>query len=95
MRGVHEVGADERERDAEPMLGGKLHALLELLLKRRRVEAATVSRSTPYVRGRGRTIHRRIDASQHFSRDTYRDIIFYDHYFFFLYNDFHLGRKDT
>ena len=53
MRGVHEVGADERERDAEPMLGGKLHALLELLLKRRRVEAATVSRSTPYVRGRG------------------------------------------
>ena len=50
---------------------------------------------------RGGTIHRCIDISKYFSRDTYRDIIFYNHNFFFFFfifffhNDFHLGRKDT
>ena len=52
---------------------------------------------------RGGTIHRCIDISRYFSRDTYRDIIFYNHNFFFFFffnilfshNDFHLGRKDT
>ena len=46
---------------------------------------------------RGGTIHRCIDISRYFSRDTYRDIISYNRDFiflFFLYNDFHLGRKD-
>ena len=33
---------------------------------------------------RGGTIHRCIDISRYFSRDTYRDIIFYNHIFFFI-----------
>ena len=54
---------------------------------------------------RGGTIHRCIDISRYFSRDTYRDIIFYNHNFlyifffnfcnFFFHNDFYLVRKDT
>ena len=52
---------------------------------------------------RGGTIHRCIDISRYFSRDTYRDIIFYkrDFLFYFLLqiffprNDFHLDIKDT
>ena len=49
---------------------------------------------------RGGTIRRCIDISRYFSRDTYHDIIFYNHNFFFFfffgwYNDFHLGRKAT
>ena len=34
-----------------------------------------------YVNTRGGTIHRCIDISRYFSRDTYRDIIFYNHDF--------------
>ena len=49
------------------------------------------------VGGRGGTIHRCIDMLRYFSRDTYRDIIFYNpNFFFFLFHkDFHLGRKET
>ena len=37
-----------------------------------------------------------IDISRYFSRDTYRDIIFYNHnFFFFPHNDFDLGKKET
>ena len=41
------------------------------------------------VLSRGGTIHRCIDTSRYFSRDTYRDIIFYNHNFFcfFLLSD--------
>ena len=35
------------------------------------------------VYGKGGTIHRCIDISRYFSRDTYRDIIFYNSDFFF------------
>lgn len=42
VSGVHEVRADHRERDAVAMLSRKLHALLELVFKRRRVETDTV-----------------------------------------------------
>ena len=45
---------------------------------------------------RGGTIHRCIDISRYISRDTYRDIIFYNHNFFFFFrNDFHIGRQET
>ena len=54
---------------------------------------------------RGGTIDRCIDISRYFSRNTYRDIIFYNRnflfnlviffFFFFFHNDFHLGRKET
>ena len=60
---------------------------------------------------RGGTIHRCIDISRYFSRDTYRDIIFCNRDLFkkkkkllllfifvlilFFHNDFHLGRKET
>ena len=37
------------------------------------------------VQTRGGTIHRCIDISRYFSRDTYRDIIFYNHNFFFFF----------
>ena len=44
-------------------------------------------------------VARFINISRYFSRDKYRDIIFYNHNFFIffilLYNDLHLGRKDT
>ena len=50
-------------------------------------------------------MHRCIDISRYFSRDTYRDIIFYNRNFFFFFefffldffshNDFNLGRKET
>ena len=65
-------------------------------------------RSRPSVAYRGRpeilvgvggTIHRCIDISRCFSRDTYRDIIFYNHNFFSIFclfvQDFNLGRKDS
>ena len=39
---------------------------------------------TTMLRVRGGTIHRCIDISRYFSRDTYRDIIFYNHNFFFF-----------
>ena len=40
-------------------------------------------------RSRGGTIHRCIDISRYFSRDIYRDIIFYNrNFFFFLINNF-------
>ena len=49
------------------------------------------------ISARGGTIHRFIDISRYFSRDTYRDIVFYNHNFFFLvfflYNDFNLAEK--
>ena len=42
---------------------------------------AAPTRATSCRRG---TIHRCIDISRYFSHDTYRDIIFYNHNFFFL-----------
>ena len=41
MGGVHEVSADHGEDDGEAMLGRKLHALLELVLKQVGVETET------------------------------------------------------
>lgn len=38
MCGLHEVGTDEWEGNAVAMLSRKFHALLELVLKHRRVE---------------------------------------------------------
>ena len=46
MGGLHEVGTHHGEGDAVAVLGGELHALLELVLKHRRVE--TASRKFPY-----------------------------------------------
>ena len=45
-----------------------------------KTEVAAYSTQIP----RGGTIHRCIDIWRYFSRDTYRDIIFYNHDFFFL-----------
>ena len=39
-----------------------------------------------FVNPRGGTIHRCIDISRYFSRDTYRDIIFYNRDFFFFFS---------
>ena len=64
------------------------------------LQSSTVFR----IGSRRGTIHRCIDISRYFSRDKYRDIIFYNRdflFFIFIYiifvfhNDFHLGRKDT
>jgi len=43
MSGVHKVRADHRKSNAVPMLCGELHALLELMFKRRRVETTTAT----------------------------------------------------
>ena len=45
--GLHEVGTHHGKGDAVAVLGGKLHALLELVLKHRRVE--TASRTFSYI----------------------------------------------
>ena len=50
---------------------------------------------TTMLRVRGGTIHRCIDISRYFSRDTYRNFFFFFFFHFFFHNDFHLGRKET
>lgn len=46
MSGIHEVRADHWERNAVAMLRWELHALLELMFKRRRVETETRASAT-------------------------------------------------
>ena len=48
-------------------------------------------RKTERLGARGGTIHRCINISRYFCRYTYRDIFY--NFFFFLYNEFHLGRR--
>ena len=43
MRGLHEVSTHHGEGNTVAMLGGKLHALLELVLKYGRVETKNTS----------------------------------------------------
>ena len=74
--------------------------IISCIAKRNTIYSTVCTKIIRCLLSRGGTIHRCIDISRYFSRDTYRDIIFYNHnfcffQFLFLHNDFHLGRKET